>query len=86
MVFTKIEKTDFSPEIGNSNAFSGRITTCTSQLRHPISFGGLFSIFHQKSASKYQKRAILPTSQANGGLEPPPPLLRYWLGSYAELA
>ena len=53
-VFTEIE-TDFSAKIGNSDAFSGRITTCTSQPRHPISFAGLFSIFHQKSASKAPK-------------------------------
>ena len=51
-VFTEIE-TDFSAKIGNSNAFSGRVTTSTSQLRHPISFGGgLFSFFHQKSVQK----------------------------------
>ena len=34
--------------------------------------------FSQKSASKAQKRAILHTSQANGGARaPPPPWLRY---------
>ena len=53
-VFTEIE-TYFSAKIGNSNAFSGRITTSTSQLRQPICFGGLFSIFHQKLASKAPK-------------------------------
>ena len=35
--------------------------------------GGLFSIFHKKSASKAPKRAILHTSQANGGGSSPPP-------------
>ena len=54
-VFTEIE-TDFSGKIGNSNAFLGRFTTSTSQLQHPISFGGgLFSFFHQKPASKAPK-------------------------------
>ena len=79
-VFTEIES-DFSAKIGNSNVLSGRITTYTSQLQHPISFGGgLFSIFNQKSASKAPKRAILHTSQANGWVvAPPPPWLRYWL-------
>ena len=55
--------------------------TCISQLWHPISFGGgLFSIFHQKSASKAPKTCDFAyfTSQW-GGLEPPrPPRLRYW--------
>ena len=72
-VFTEIE-TDFSAQIGNSNAFSGRITTCTSQLRPPISFGGgLFSISHQKSASKAPKTCDFAyfTSQWEG-LEPAP--------------
>ena len=75
-VFTKIE-TDFSTEIGNSDAFSGRITTCTSQLRHPISVGGgCFQFFTKNRPQKHQKRAILHTSQANGGARaPPPPLL-----------
>ena len=36
--------------------------------------GGLFSIFHKKSASKHKKHAILHTSQANGGARAPPPL------------
>ena len=67
-VFTEIE-TDFSAKIGNSNAFSGRITTCTSQLRHPISFGGsCFQFFTKNRPQKHQRRAILHTSRA-----PPPP-------------
>ena len=74
-VFTEIE-TDFSAKIGNSNAFSGRITTCTSQLRtlFPLG-GGLFSIFHQKSASKAPNTCDFAyfTSQWRGGLSPPPP-------------
>ena len=39
----------------------------------PMGGGGLFLIFHKKSASKHQKRAILHTSQANGGARAPPP-------------
>ena len=35
--------------------------------------GGLFSIFHQSRPQNHQKGAILHTSQANGGLEPPRP-------------
>ena len=72
-VFTKIE-TDFSAKIGYSNAFSDRITTSTSQLRHPISFGrGCFQFFTKNRPQKHQKRAILHTSQANGGGSSPPP-------------
>ena len=45
-------------------------------------WGGLFSIFHRKSASKAQKTCDFAyfTSQW-GGLEPPPPptWLRYWI-------
>ena len=50
--------------------------TCTSQLRHPISVGGgCFQFFTKNRPQKHQKRAILHTLQANGGLEPlrPPP-------------
>ena len=75
-VFTEIE-TDFPPDIGNSDAFSGRITTCTLQLRHPIFFGGgCFQFFTKNRPQKHQKHAILHTSQANGGARalPPPPL------------
>ena len=71
-VFTEIE-THFSAKIGNSNAFSHRITTSTSQLQHSISFGGgYFQFFTKNRPKKQQKRAILHTSQANGGggLEP----------------
>ena len=74
-IFTEI-KTDFLANIGNSNAFSGRITTSTSQLRHAISFGkGCFHFFTKNRPQKHQKRAILHTLQANGaGSSPPPPL------------
>ena len=74
-VFTEIE-TDFSAKIGNSNVFSGLITTCTSQLRHPISFGGgCFQFFTKNRPQKHQKRGILHTSQVNGEARahPPPP-------------
>ena len=66
-VFTKI-KADFSAKCGNSNVFTARITTCTSQLWHPISYwgGGCFQFFTKNRPQKYQKRAILHTSQANG--------------------
>ena len=33
---------------------------------------GLFSIFHKNRPQKHQKRAILHTSQANGGARAPP--------------
>ena len=73
-VFTEIE-TDFSAKIGNSNAFSGRITTCTSQLRHPISFGGgCFQFFTKNRPQKHQKRSILHTLKPLGGARAPAPL------------
>ena len=70
--FTEIE-TDFSAKSGYSNAFSGRITTCTSQLRHPISFGGGCFIFHQKSASNAPKTSDFAYFTG---------WLRYWLYKY----
>ena len=87
-VFAEIQ-TDFLAKIGNSNAFSGRITASISQLRHPNSFGGgLFSFFQQNSASKAPKTCdfayfILYRPMGRGGSSPPPPWLRYWL--YAPL-
>ena len=43
-------------------------------------WGDCFQFFIKNRPKKQQKRAILHTSQANGGLEPPP-WLRYWFGS-----
>ena len=41
---------------------------------------GYFQFLTKTRPQKNQKRAILHTLQANGGLEPPrPPWLRYWL-------
>ena len=41
--------------------------------------GGYFQFFTKNRPQKHQKRAILHTSQANGGAPPrPPPWLRYW--------
>ena len=72
--------------MGNSNAFSRRITTCTSQLRHLISFGGrCFQFFTKNRPQKHQKRAILLTSQANGGGSSPPAPPGYATG-YANSA
>ena len=66
-VFTEIGS-DFSAKIQNSNAFSHRITTSTSRLRHPFSFvGGCFQFLTKNRPQKHQKRAILHTSQTNGG-------------------
>ena len=53
-VVTEIE-TDFSAIIGNSNAFSYRITRSTSQLRHPIFFGGAVFNFSAKIGLKSTK-------------------------------
>ena len=77
-VFAEIES-DFSAKIGNSNAFSGRITAFTSQLRHPNSFGGgFFHFFSKNRPQKHQTRAILHTWQANkGDSGPPRPPLGY---------
>ena len=84
-VFTEIEP-DFSAKIGKSNAISGRIMTSTSQLRHPVFFGGgCFHFFTKNRLQKHQKRAILHTLQANGGVwAPPPPWLRYCRGAMAQ--
>ena len=42
--------------------------------------GHCFQFFTKNRPQKHQKRAILHTSQANGGLEPPrPPWIRYCL-------
>ena len=73
-VFTEIE-TNFSARIGNSNGVSGRITA-TSLLRHPNSFGGLFSFFQQISALKAPKTCDLAyfTGQWGGGSSLPAPL------------
>ena len=66
-----ISKKRSSPKL---NAFSGRITTPTSQLRHPISFGGaVFIFFIQNWPLKHKKRAILHTLQTNRGSSSPPP-------------
>ena len=35
--------------------------------------GGYFQFFTKNRPQNHQKRAILHTSQVNGGLEPPPP-------------
>ena len=61
-VFAKIHG-DFSPNFATSNVWGGAI----------FEWGGLFSIFHRKSASKAQKTCVFAyfTSQW-GGLEPPP--------------
>ena len=74
-VFTGIE-TDFSAKIGYSNAFSGRITTCISQLRNPISYGGAVFNFSPKIGLKSTKTCDFAyfTSQWGGSSPPPPPL------------
>ena len=84
-VFTEIE-TDFSAKIGYPNAFSVGIPTCTSQLRHPISFGrGCFYFITKNRPQKHQKRAILHTSQANGGARAPPPHLASLLNTPTQI-
>ena len=68
-VFTDFE-TDFLAVIGNSNVWGRAV------------FQFYFQVFTKNQPQNHQKRAILHTSQANGGgLEPPPPpppWLRYW--------
>ena len=61
-VFAKIE-TDFSAKFGNSNLWGGAV----------VLWGGYFQFFTKNWPQKHQKRAILHTSQANWGLEPPAP-------------
>ena len=72
-VFAKIQG-DFSPKFRKFKRLRG------GSFRMG---GGLFSIFHRKSASKAQNTCVFAyfTSQW-GGLEPPPPpppWLRYWI-------
>ena len=69
-VFAKIPG-DFSSDFASSNVWGGALFV----------WGGLFSIFHRKSASKAQKTCDFAyfTSQW-GGLEPPPPPPGYATG------
>ena len=71
----------FWPKIENSNAFSGWVTTSTSQLRHPISFGGAVFIFSPKTGLESTKnvRFCILTGQWGGSSPPRPPWLRYWI-------
>ena len=74
-VFTEIEA-DFSAKIGNSNVFSYRITTSTSQLRHPISFGGAVFNFSPKIGLKSTKNVqfcILHKPMGGARAPRPPP-------------
>ena len=72
-VFTEFES-DFSAKIGNSNAFSHRITTSTSRLRYPISFGGAVFNFLPKIGLKSNKNVrFCILHKPMGGLEPPRP-------------
>ena len=68
-VFTEIE-TVFWPK-SEIQTFEGGL----------FSYGGLFSIFHKKSASKAPKTCDFAYFTTNGGgsSPPPPPWLRYWL-------
>ena len=72
-VFTEIE-TDFSAKFGNSNAFSHRFTKSTSQLRHPISFGGAVFNFSLKIGLKSTKNVrFCILHKPMGGSSPPRP-------------
>ena len=70
-------ETEISAKIGNSNAFSGRITTSTLQLWIPISFGGgAVFIFSPKIGLKSTKNVrFCILYRPMGGLEPPSPPL-----------
>ena len=78
-VLTDIE-TDFPANIRNSNAFSDRITTCSSQLRLPIFFGGgCFQFFTKNRPQKHKNVRFCTLHKPMGGSSPPaPPWLRYW--------
>ena len=77
-VFAEIES-NFSAKITHSNTFSHRITSSTSRLRHPISFGGAVFNFSPKIGLKSSKNVqFCILHKPMGGLEPPlPPWLRY---------
>ena len=68
-VFTEIE-TEFSAQIGNPNVWRGAV----------FLWGGYFQFFTKNRPQNHQKRAILHTSQANGGARAPPPPLATLLG------
>ena len=77
----------FRPKSEIQTVFSHRITTSASQLQHPnFLWGGTVFNFSPKNwPKKQQKRAILHTSQANGGgLEPPTPTLLVWINVKKE--
>ena len=78
----------FRPKPGGKKRSSPKLSPVFGQMRKFKRFrggcflmGGLFSIFHKKRPQKHEKRAILNTSQANGGAQAPPapPWLRYCL-------
>ena len=66
-VFAKIHG-DFSPNFATLNVWGGAI----------FEWGGLFSIFHTKSASKAQKTCVFAYFTTQWGGPPAPPWLRYW--------
>ena len=76
-------KTKFLEKLGNSNVFSAQNQVVSKKKRGGAVFlwGGLFSIFHKKSASKAPKTCNFAyfTNQWRGSSPPPPPWLRYWL-------
>ena len=74
-VFNEIVS-DFSAKIGISNAFSHRITTSTSGLWHPISFGGAVFNFLPKIGQKSNKNVrFCILHKPMGGSSPPAPPL-----------
>ena len=76
----QVEKKRSSPKLSlNFRPKSEIQTLFHTESRHPLhDLGGCFQFFTKNRPKKQQKRAILHTSQANGGLEPPrPPWLRY---------
>ena len=75
----------FWPKIENSNTFSGRVTTSTSQLRHPISFGGAVFIFSPKTGLESTKNVRFCILKANGGARVPPAPPGYATGTGYDL-
>ena len=69
----------FRPKPSGKKRSSPKLSPVFGQMRKFKRFregcflmGGLFSIFHKKRPQKHEKRAILNTSQANGGAQAPP--------------
>ena len=80
----------FGPKSGIQTLFHTKSRHLPHNFGTQFPLGGCFQFFTKNRPQKLQKRAILHTSQTNGGLEPPPPaplatLLNTTENAYREL-